>query len=60
MAQLARILETRDEEIRRRDTIIMQMEQRIPELPPASSREPRDDHETDADGSEGVEGGPGG
>ena len=52
--QLGRILETRDEELRRKDTIIMQMAQRIPELPPASSREPRGGHETVAESSEGV------
>ena len=34
--QLGRILETRDEELRRKDTIIMQMAQRLPELEPAS------------------------
>lgn len=53
--QLGRILETRDEELRRKDTIIMQMAQRIPGLPPASSQEPRDGHEMVAESWEGVE-----
>lgn len=53
--QLSRILETRDEELRRKDTIIMQMAQRVPELPLAPSQELRDAPETDAEASEGTE-----
>ena len=53
--QLGRILETRDEELRRKDTIIMQMAQRIPELPPSPLQEPRDVHDRGAEASGGVE-----
>jgi excisionase family DNA binding protein len=38
--QLSSIVETRDEEIRRRDVIISQLTSRIPELEPAPSQEP--------------------
>ena len=55
VAQLSRILETRDEELRRKDTIIMQMAQRVPELPLAPSKKLRDAPETDAEAQEGVE-----
>ncbi len=53
--QLTRILETRDEDIRRRDTILMQMAQRIPELPSSSYQEPRGDLGTIAQSPGGVE-----
>ncbi len=60
---LSKIIDTRDEEIRRRDTIIMTLSQRIPELEaPASSAqaswrssEPRDAPETVSETPEGVE-----
>ncbi len=55
VAYLKEIVATRDEELRRKDTIIMQMAQRIPELPPAPSQEPRDERKTTAKGSGGVE-----
>jgi hypothetical protein len=56
---LSKIIDTRDEEIRRRDTIIMTLSQRIPELEaPASpdqaswhSPEPRDALETATEGA---------
>ncbi|MDP9438870.1 MAG: hypothetical protein M3P49_09010 [Actinomycetota bacterium] len=53
--QLSRILETRDEELRRKDTIIMQMAQRIPELTSAPSKELRDAPQTVREDAEGVE-----
>jgi hypothetical protein len=37
---LREVVSTRDEEIRRRDVIISQLTQRIPELPPAAQEEP--------------------
>jgi hypothetical protein len=43
---LSKIIDTRDEEIRRRDTIIMTLSQRIPELEAPASPEPRDAPET--------------
>ena len=46
-------LEIRNEELRRKDTIIMTMAQRIPELEPAS--EPRESPETATPEAEGVE-----
>jgi hypothetical protein len=46
---LSKIIDTRDEEIRRRDTIIMAMTQRIPELEAAP--EPRADSEADSEGT---------
>lgn len=55
VAYLKDVVATRDDELRRKDTIIMQMAQRIPELPPASPRESQDGNETDVDGSEEVE-----
>ena len=47
---LTEIIATRDEEIRRRDTILMTLAQRIPELEPA--QEPRESPEstTERDG----------
>jgi len=46
-------LTTRNEELRRKDTIIMTMAQRIPELEPA--QEPRESSETATPKPEGVE-----
>ena len=48
------VVATRDEEIRRRDHIIAGLVERVPELPSASSREPRDGPETAAGGAEEV------
>jgi len=50
---LSRIIETRDEEIRRRDTILLSLTQHIPELEPA--QEQRESPETASEGAEGVE-----
>jgi hypothetical protein len=51
---LTQIIATRDEEIRRRDTILITMAQRIPELEPAS--EPRDGRpETPAEADPGTQ-----
>jgi excisionase family DNA binding protein len=50
---LRRELDTRNEELRRKDTIIMAMTQRIPELEPAP--EPRDAPETASEGVGGRE-----
>ena len=55
---LRRELEIRNEELRRKDTIMMTMAQRIPELEPARETppEPREDPaETVSPGMEGVE-----
>jgi hypothetical protein len=48
---LTRIIETRDEEIRRRDTILLSLTQRIPELEPAREAPPgtREGHEMAAE-----------
>jgi hypothetical protein len=48
---LSKIIDTRDEEIRRRDTIIMTLSQRIPELEAPASPEPRDAPETATEGA---------
>ena len=55
VAYLKDVIATRDEELRRKDTIIMQMAQRIPELPSASHQETPAEPETPAEGSGGVE-----
>lgn len=52
------VVATRDEEIRRRDHIIAGLVERMPELPPASPREPRDGRVTASDGQGGEEPGP--
>jgi len=54
---LRRELEVRNEELRRKDTIMMTMAQRIPELEPAreAPREPREEPETASPEMEGVE-----
>jgi predicted transcriptional regulator len=50
---LSRIIETRDEEIRRRDTILLSLTQRLPELELAA--EPRETPETATPEAQGVE-----
>lgn len=50
---LTRIIETRDEEIRRRDTILMSLTQRIPEL--EAPHTPRESPETGSDLKPGVD-----
>jgi hypothetical protein len=44
IAYLREIISTRDEELRRKDTIIMQMAQRIPELEPAPEQPHPSEH----------------
>jgi hypothetical protein len=51
---LMQIIATRDEEIRRRDAILLTMAQRLPELEPAS--EPRESPETASEDDGRVEG----
>lgn len=55
VAYLKDVIATRDDELRRKDTIIMQMAQRIPGLPSPSVQEPPDEPERSAEGPGGPQ-----
>lgn len=55
VASLEHQLQLRAEEIQRRDVIISQFAQRIPELPPTEREEPSEPHDSADSGPEGEE-----